>query len=289
MGRRTRPPQSLRRHQVTDDPARILIGPADRIVVEIIAHTLRGVGLRVSAAVSEAAVLHQAAVHGPDLVILGATDDMGLLHALRRQGRVPILVVGDGWRSDAVRWLDAGADAYVANAFGPEEVRARVQALLRCTRLVIGRPRVQAGAVEIDLVAGRVTRADEPLALTAVEWRLLRELASAPGRVVLYRQLLLAVWGPDHLDDLDNLRNWIRHLRTTLGAPAGRDGAPIRTYAGIGYGLDTDVAEAATPALLPRPAPPDESSAPSPAPAVSRGRPARRRRGGARVPHGACS
>ena len=72
----------------------------------------------------------------------------------------------------------------------------------------------------------------EPLKLTPREWDLLAALVRAgDGRVITQRQLLMAVWGPAHVEDAQYLRVYVGHLRQKLGPAASL----IRTEPGIGY------------------------------------------------------
>jgi two-component system KDP operon response regulator KdpE len=80
-----------------------------------------------------------------------------------------------------------------------------------------------------------VTRRVQRIALTASEWRLLQQLATHAGQVMLAGELLTSVWGPAYRDELAVLRVGISRLRRELGAP-GEPG-PIRPYPGIGYVL----------------------------------------------------
>jgi two-component system, OmpR family, KDP operon response regulator KdpE len=96
--------------------------------------------------------------------------------------------------------------------------------------------KIVSGDLVIDIAGHSVTRADKPIKLTPKEFELLAILARNAGRVVTHRQILTAVWGPAHTEDLQYLRVFIGQLRQKLKGAAD-DGDLIQTEAGIGYRL----------------------------------------------------
>lgn len=95
---------------------------------------------------------------------------------------------------------------------------------------------VISGDLVIDIAAHSVTRTGKSIKLTPKEFELLAILARNAGRVVTHRQILTAVWGPAHTEDLQYLRVFIGQLRQKLKGGAN-DPDPIKTEAGIGYRL----------------------------------------------------
>jgi two-component system KDP operon response regulator KdpE len=139
--------------------------------------------------------------------------------------------------TDEVAGFDAGADDYITKPFRAATLVARVQASLRR----VSAPEAQAasltiGDVVIDLWRHEVRRDGHLVDLTPTEFKLLQELATHAGKVLLHRDLLTRVWGPEYRDDVDYLRTYIRSLRRKLEkAPS----APrlIVTRPGVGYML----------------------------------------------------
>ena len=177
-----------------------------------------------------------------DLIILdlGLPDGDGLtlLKQWRQQGcsqPVLILTARDSL-DDRVKGLDLGADDYLIKPFGMGELLARVRAALRRrgSQVESLSPWVQLGEVRIDLALRRVTRGDEELHLTPIEFRLLGELLAHPGKVLTHRHLLNAVWGPTFVEHNHYLRIYMGHLRQKLERDPTLPSYLI-TETGIGY------------------------------------------------------
>jgi two-component system alkaline phosphatase synthesis response regulator PhoP len=148
-----------------------------------------------------------------DLIILDLMlpgfDGYRVIRTLRGEGiETPILVLtARGEEADKVRGLRLGADDYVTKPFGAMELLARVEALLRRSRMSgpapaaapAGAPAPSAldrfGEVEVNRMARTVKRGGEPVALTPKEFDLLVALMDRAGAVVPRSDLLSAVWG----------------------------------------------------------------------------------------------
>jgi two-component system alkaline phosphatase synthesis response regulator PhoP len=134
-----------------------------------------------------------------DLMLPGF-DGFRVIRTLREDGvRTPILVLtARGEEADKVRGLRLGADDYVTKPFGAMELLARVDALLRRSRMheAVAAPALdQFGDVEVNRGARTVKRNGEPLALTPKELDLLIALMERAGSVMSRGELLSVVWG----------------------------------------------------------------------------------------------
>ena len=188
----------------------------------------------------------------PDIVLLDlmmpGMSGLDVMSALRARSDVPIvLLTAKGDDQDKVRGLEMGADDYLAKPFSPEELFARIRAVLR--RSVSGPEGehvVRTRDQEIDLQRRTVRRNGRAVQLTRTEWQLLQVLATSPGKVLLNSELLIKVWGPEYRDDLQYLRVWVSRLRRKLEDDPAHP-ALIKTFQGIGYMFDPYESTAAVP------------------------------------------
>ncbi|WP_448582672.1 response regulator transcription factor [Thermaurantiacus sp.] len=160
-------------------------------------------------------------------------DGLEVLRRWRSAGRrMPVLVLTarDSW-SDKVTGLDAGADDYLAKPFETEELVARLRALIRRAS---GNASAQLVArdVVLDTRTGRVTKAGEPVKLTAQEYKLLSYLMHHKGKVVSRTELIEHIYDQDFDRDSNTIEVFITRIRKKLGADL------ITTIRGLGYSLD---------------------------------------------------
>lgn len=167
--------------------------------------------------------LTDAGTRKPDLVILdlGLPDGDGVdfIVDVRGWSSVPIIVLSARTNeADKIRALDAGADDYLSKPFGVGELLARVRSTLRRLRQpsLTANSAIQFGDVKVDLKARLVTKANEIIHLTPIEYRLLSVLVMNAGRVVTNPQLLREVWGPSHSESGHYIRIYMGHLRQKL-------------------------------------------------------------------------
>ena len=151
------------------------------------------------------------------------------------QGRasdMPVLVLTarDSW-SDKVAGLDAGADDYLAKPFQTEELIARLRALIR-RAAGNASSELMAGDVRLDTRSGKVTRAGEPVKLTAQEYKLLSYLMHHKGKVVSRTELIEHIYDQDFDRDSNTIEVFVTRIRKKLGADI------ITTIRGLGYSLE---------------------------------------------------
>ena len=182
-------------------------------------------------------------------LMLGGMDGLTFIHRVRQHNDAPIVVVSAREDThDVVAALEAGADDYVKKPFQLKEITARLRALRRRGRSVdaAGRhdePTSQRldGPDDEPLVlypeAGEVRRGDRSLHLTVTEFRLLSELAGAPGRVLSRQILLERVWDRGFFGDERMVDVHIRRLRTKIERDPGNPRVVV-TVRGLGYRCD---------------------------------------------------
>lgn len=176
----------------------------------------------------------------PDVVLLdvGLPDGDGfeVLGGIRAASQAyVIMVTARSEELDRLLGLSAGADDYVTKPFSPREVVARVHAVLRRSRQEGPDSRVDRfGDLVIDAERREVARAGVGIALSALEFDILKALTDVPGRVFSREQLLEKVWGYDFFGDVRVVDVHIRGLRRALADDATSPQL-IGTVRGVGY------------------------------------------------------
>jgi two-component system KDP operon response regulator KdpE len=225
---------------VSEPTARILVVEDEAEIRRFVCLSLERDGFDVFEADSVERGLIEAGTRRPELVVLdlGLPDGDGveLIRDLRTWSDVPVLVLSARTdEQDKVEALDAGADDYLVKPFGASELLARVRAHLR-RRIggVRGSAMVEFGDVKLDLARRIVERAGEAVHVTPIEYRLLTHLAAHPHCVLTHRQLLHAVWGPNHSEDTHYLRVYMGQLRKKIEHDPAQP-KHLVTETGIGY------------------------------------------------------
>lgn len=199
---------------------------------------LRDAGFEVLPASTAAEALDVAALRAPDAAILDLVlpdgDGVEVTARLREWTQIPIIVLSAiGEESEKVRALEAGADDYVTKPFGPRELVARLESVLRRAGRGGEGPVLSAGGIELDLAAHQVRLGGMEVRLTPIEFGLLRELLTHRGRLMTHATLLTSVWGNAYAEDVGTLRTHVANLRRKV-EPEGAT-RHIRTEPGIGY------------------------------------------------------
>jgi two-component system, OmpR family, KDP operon response regulator KdpE len=224
----------------------ILVVDDDPRMLRLLRLNLERAGYRVATEGDGVAALDRVALERPDLILLDvmmpAMDGFTFLARLREFSAVPvILLTAKGEERDKVQGLDLGADDYLTKPFGPAELLARVRAVLRrkaqpgeATPSILS-----IGDLTIDLARRRVVRQGDEIRLTPTEYKLLRELATNRGKVLLHGELLARVWGPEYRDEVDYLWTYVRYLRHKI-EPDPAHPRYLLSEPGVGYVLAPD-------------------------------------------------
>jgi DNA-binding response OmpR family regulator len=154
---------------------------------------------------------------------------------LREVAPVPVIMLtARGAEADRIAGLELGADDYVAKPFSPRELTARVRAVLRRAGGAPAGPVVlQAGDLEVDVVAHEARIGGELVALTAKEFDLLAHLLRHPRRAFRREELLADVWGFSY-GDTSTVTVHIRRLREKI-EPDPSAPRYVATVWGVGY------------------------------------------------------
>jgi two-component system response regulator PhoP len=180
-----------------------------------------------------------------------AVVDLGLpglpgLEVVRRLrcdgSRLPVMVLTARSRwQDKVEGLEAGADDYLTKPFQPEELQARLKALLR-RAAGSARDDIVCGPLSIEPSAQRVTLDGAPVELTSYEYRLLEHLVRQRHRVVAKEELAAHLYPHDEERDSNVIEVLVGRLRRKID-PDGRR-RPLQTLRGRGYRFVLDAADA---------------------------------------------
>ena len=166
-------------------------------------------------------------------VMLPKLDGFGVCELIRRQSRVPIILLTalDG-EAEQLRGFDLEIDDYVTKPFSMPVLLRKIGAVLRrVSGSAGGAELLRYGELTLDLDALEVRLGGEPLPekLTLREFELLRELLARPGRVFTRDMLLARLWGYDFFGDERVVDSHIKNLRKKLGVDC------IETVRGVGY------------------------------------------------------
>ena len=228
--------------RVDGTPIRVLAVDDEPSLTDLLSMALRYEGWDVSTAGTGADAVRIAREVRPDVIVLDQMlPDIDGLEVLRRirsdQPWVPVIfLTARDTVDDRVRGLTAGGDDYVTKPFSLEELVARLRGLLRRagTGVAPDDHIVTVGDLMLDEDSHEVTRAGEPIELTATEFELLRFLMRNPRRVLSKAQILDRVWSYDFDGQANVVELYISYLRKKIDH--GRS-PMIHTMRGAGYVL----------------------------------------------------
>ncbi len=218
----------------------ILIADDDEHIVELVSMYLQRAGYQVEAAFDGDETLRKTAELRPSLLVLDimmpGPDGLQVCRALRRRSDVPILLLTARTSDiDKIAGLRFGADDYLTKPFNPDELVARVDAVLRRARSGSPQPqpeRVRLGGLDLDLTRRTAAVDGHAISLTPREFDLLATFARFPEVVLDRDQLLDLVWGTSFYA-LRTVDVHVARLREKLKRSALR----IETVWGTGYRL----------------------------------------------------
>ncbi len=220
----------------------VLIVEDDEIILEGLRYSLLQEGYEVWTAetfAEAAALLHNRQL--PDFCLLDVMlpDGNGIdfCEQIRRKSDVPVLfLTACDDEVSTVRALELGADDYIAKPFRIRELLARMKAIVRRSGKT-GKNEstiVTVGENTVNLQTGKVSRGNEEILLTAMEYRLLLVFLNHRGQILSRTQILNQLWDDagEYVND-NTLSVYIKRLRKKLGETEGAQ--LIRTVRGLGY------------------------------------------------------
>lgn len=163
-------------------------------------------------------------------------DGFDLCRWIKSKTRIPVIfLTAKEEESDVVKGLDIGADDYVIKPFRNRELVSRIKGVLR--RCGKGSTTLRCGDVALNPETGKVTRAGEEVFLTKLEYRILSNMLSHPGKLFTRDEILSDIWDMSGNFVNDNtLSVTMKRLREKLG---DTDSQVIKTVRGMGYRLES--------------------------------------------------
>jgi two-component system, OmpR family, response regulator MprA len=218
--------------------AHILVVDDDPRITDLMRRILAYEGYSVAIARSGTEALDRSLERPPDLIVLDimlpGLDGLEVAQRLRAAGdTVPILMLtARGTVADRVKGLETGADDYLVKPFAPEELVARVKALLRRSQEEQHEV-LRYADVELDTGTRIAHRGTREIELSPTEYELLSLFMKRPRQVLTREIILDRVWGIDFEGSSNVMEVYVGYLRAKLEA----EGEPrlIHTVRGVGY------------------------------------------------------
>lgn len=175
-------------------------------------------------------------------VMMPKMDGFQVCRQIRTTNNVPIIMItAKGEDYERIMGLDIGADDYIVKPFSPQEVMARIKAIMR--RLdgkVTDKKQISLGSLRVDMDTYRVFINSSELLLTKKEIELLYTLANNPNRAFSRENLLDQCWGYSYYGDSRTVDSHMTRLRAKVDEIDHPEWA-LKTVWGIGYKLETDI------------------------------------------------
>jgi DNA-binding response OmpR family regulator len=218
--------------------AKVLIVEDDASVAQLVQFTLESERYVVDVAVDCASALSALKINEYDLLILDWALPVGTGLDLCKKyrsnaGNKPVLMLTARESSrDKVAGLTAGADDYVVKPFDPDELVARIKALLRRPPLISDSV-LRVASLELDRSTFQVKRDGNKIALLPKEFAILELLLEHPNKYFTAEAILARIWRSDLPASTDTVRTHVKTLRRKLGG--SDDSSIIENTRGLGY------------------------------------------------------
>ncbi len=229
---------------------RILVVDDDKRILGFVKRHLESLNYAVQTSFNGTDAIEKVHSQPIDLIVLDVVmpvkDGFETLKELRTFSSVPVIILSAKEDdNDRVHGLRLGADDYLLKPFSPDELVARIEAVMR--RMAPPERRKTAQPlnyrdISIDFTRQLVIVKDSEVYLTRMEWMILSELAHNIGRIMTYEDLLTRIWGPEYRADVQLLRTWVSRLRRKIELDTDSPRL-IRTIAKTGYIIDIPVSD----------------------------------------------
>ena len=217
---------------------KILVVDDDPAINEMLTIVLEAEGFDTSSVQDGAEAVDAFHTYDPDLILLDlmlpGVNGIDICREIRRTSAVPIVMLTAKTDTvDVVLGLESGADDYITKPFKPKELIARIRARLRRADDEPAEV-LKVGDLTIDVPQHMVSRGDEEIALTPLEFDLLLEMARKPNQVHTRDELLETVWGYRNASDTRLVNVHVQRLRSKIEHDP-ENPEIILTVRGVGY------------------------------------------------------
>lgn len=223
---------------------KVLVVDDELKVADLIKAYLEKDGYDVILAGDGKTAVNRARKEKPDLIVLDLNlpemDGLEVFRSVRTFTDVPVIMVtARDEEVDKIVGLQLGADDYVTKPFSPRELAARVGAVLRrYSEGTKSASRILTGDLLVDLERHEVKYLEEPVNLTAAEFKLLVVMARNPGRVFTRLQLMDSAFGETYEGYDRTIDAHVKNIRQKFAIINGAEGNPLVTVRGVGYKLE---------------------------------------------------
>lgn len=170
-------------------------------------------------------------------VMMPKLDGWQVCREIRESSKVPIIMLtAKGDEKDELLGFQLGVDEYIVKPFSPKILVARVEAILRRTKLLTTEKIIRAGNIIVNKSAHMVTIDGENIDLSYKEFELLSYFVENQGIALSREKILNNVWNYDYFGDARTIDTHVKKLRSKLG----KHGKMIKTVWGMGYKLDVE-------------------------------------------------
>ena len=199
---------------------KILVVDDDPAINEMLTIVLEAEGFQTSSVTDGAEAVPAFRSFDPDLILLDlmlpGMNGIDICREIRKESAVPVVMLTAKTDTvDVVLGLESGADDYITKPFKPKELVARIRARLRRTDETPADV-FEVGDLTVDVPQHTVTRGDEEIQLTPLEFDLLVEMARKPNQVHSREELLESVWGYRNASDTRLVNVHVQRLRSKI-------------------------------------------------------------------------
>ena len=219
---------------------RVLAVEDELHILELIRYNLEQSGFHVEVAQNGEKAMRMLMENSYDMLLLdlmlpgiGGMEICRRVRSEAKTRKMPIIMLtAKGGEADKIGGLDMGADDYMTKPFSINELKARINSLLRRSEDMEMEEIINMGEISIDPVSHEVSIGNEIVEMTLKEYELLKILVLNQGKVLTRDMILDKVWGYEYFGDTRTVDVHIRHLRRKMGVGNSK---MIETVRGVGY------------------------------------------------------